>query len=118
MAKELDISWFDLKNYEAFKTMSIEEWIYQFIVRDHYHRLVRNSLIGDDKSDECLEWVVSTLKPGVIADAPNYPHDMHSRRAEGILGGHPFSTASVDSPEIVNLVVASTVKSYSGLCSE
>lgn len=97
MAKELDTSWFDLKNYEAFKTMSIEGWIYQFIVRDHYHRLERNRLVGSDEHDRELSWVVSTLKPGVIEDSPNYPHDMHNRRAEGVLDGPPFSTASVNS---------------------
>jgi hypothetical protein len=79
MAKELDTSWFDLKNYEAFKTMSIEEWIYQFIVRDHYHRLERNRLVGDEEHDRWLSWVVSTLKPGVIADSPNYPVNQHPK---------------------------------------
>lgn len=97
MAKELDTSWFDLKNYEAFKTMSIDGWIYQFIVRDHYHRLERNRLIGDEEHDRELSWVVSTLKPGVIEDSVNYHHDMHNRRAEGVLEGPPFSTASVNS---------------------
>lgn len=33
MSKELDTSWFDLKNYEPFKTMSIEGWIWQLEAR-------------------------------------------------------------------------------------
>lgn len=97
MAKELDTSWFDLKNYDAFKTMSIEGWIYQLIFRDHCHRLERNRVVDDVGHDKGLTWVISILKPGVIADSPNYPHDMHTKRAEGVLEGPPFSTASVNS---------------------
>ena len=38
MAKELDTSWFDLKNYDAFKTMTTEGWIWQLMARDHYYQ--------------------------------------------------------------------------------
>jgi hypothetical protein len=33
MTEELDTSWFDLKNYEAFKTMSPIEWQRQLEMR-------------------------------------------------------------------------------------
>lgn len=97
MAKELDTSWFDLKNYDALKTMSTEGWIWQLIARDHYHKVERNRLLSHDEDDRYLSSVASVLKSGVIADDPNYPHEMHNRRAEGVLEGQPFSTVSVNS---------------------
>lgn len=97
MAKELDTSWFDLKNYDALKTMSTEGWIWQLIARDQYHKVERNRLLSHDEDDRYLSSVASVLKSGVIADDPNYPHEMHNIRAEGVLEGQPFSTVSVNS---------------------
>jgi hypothetical protein len=50
MTTEFDTSWFDLKNYEAFKTMPIENWILQLAERHYCYMLVsKESLPGDKR---------------------------------------------------------------------
>lgn len=68
MAKELDTSWFDLKNYDALKTMSTEGWIWQLIARDQYHKVERNRLLSHDKDqhDRYLSSIASVLKSGLL----------------------------------------------------
>lgn len=98
MAKQLDTSWFDLKNYESFKTMSVAGWIWQLEARDYYHRIERDrAFTSHDEKDRWFSSITTKLKAGVIPDDPNYPTEIHDIRAGAILEGHPFSTASVNS---------------------
>jgi hypothetical protein len=94
VAKELDTSWFDLKNYNALKTMPIEGWIWQLEARYYYYEIQKQERRHGDEL-----YLLSTarvLKAGVIPDDPNY-REMSQWRAESLLEGHPFSTSSVDS---------------------
>jgi hypothetical protein len=96
MAKELETSWFDLKNYDALKTMSTEDWIWQLMARVQYHKIERDSLSHDDES---LSSIAATLKGGVIPDDPGHAQHMAMCNwwCQGVIEGQPFSTASVDS---------------------
>ncbi len=107
VAKKLDTSWFDLKNYEAFKTMSTEGWIWQLQARDHYHREALFCLtikenasllpIEHNDADKSLAFILDELKPGIIRDHKYYPNDFHDNRAKWIVDGRSFDTASVES---------------------
>jgi len=67
VTKELDTSWFDLKNYEALKTMSIEDWIWQLDLRTHYHGMAFSSVWASHVNpDDYLLPVAERLKTGVI----------------------------------------------------
>ncbi|MGD7035134.1 DUF6387 family protein [Methylotuvimicrobium buryatense] len=95
MAKEFDTSWFDLRNYEPFKTMSVEAWIWQLEAREHYHKVVEHKRgISQDKEDRFLSSIATKLKAGVIPDDPNYYY-RHEVKARAILND-PLSTASVN----------------------
>jgi hypothetical protein len=93
MAEKFDTSWFDLKNYEALKTMSIEGWIWQLEARHYYHEMDRQER---RHGETYMLSIARTLKAGVVPDDPNY-REMSQWRADSILEGHPFSTSSVDS---------------------
>jgi muconolactone delta-isomerase len=99
MAKELDTSWFDLKNYDALKTMSTDGWIWQLMARVQYHKGVRDSLMSHDEDDGYLLFIADTLKSGVIADDLGHAQhmEMYNWWCQGVIEGQPFSTASVDS---------------------
>lgn len=95
MAKEFDTSWFDLKNYDALKTMATEDWIWQLMARVQYHKGVRDNL----EDNGYLLFIADTLKGGVIADDPAHAQHMEMCNwwCQGVIEGQPFSTASVGS---------------------
>jgi hypothetical protein len=99
MAKELDTSWFDLKNYEVFKTMPTEGWVSQLFVRCIYHDFVVGRAIGIFEDGYPLSNTVigANLKVGLIPDEGIYPSEIYNSRAKKVLEGHPFSTTSVNS---------------------
>lgn len=92
MAEELDTSWFDLKNYEAFKTMPATEWQRQlemrYLYRNAYEErqrhdfvrifeyckpnILRSRLENHVETDKYLLSVSQLLKSGAIPSDPNY----------------------------------------------
>jgi hypothetical protein len=105
VAEELDISWFDLSNYEAFKTMSAKEWAWQLQCRYIYYteELLSKVPFYDESGElhslevsESLLSVITELKAGAIPEHPGNSC-MHNLRIDALSNGHPFSTASVDS---------------------
>lgn len=79
MAEEFDTSWFDLKNYEVFKTMTIDEWVEQLALRVFYHNrfsqykeggqiFLHSDKMSDDEMRtylvQSLELATSCLKMG------------------------------------------------------
>lgn len=62
MADALDTSWFDLKNYEEFRTMSVEGWIWQLEARNYYHSLVIKPHSVSDIENSGFSSIVATLK--------------------------------------------------------
>jgi len=81
MAEEFDTSWFDLKNYEAFKTMSLVEWIKRLSDRHLYYGIFgsyQNGYIRDDVEEEEVRLFLSRaadcLKKGdstiLVSDVP------------------------------------------------
>lgn len=104
MPKDFDTSWFDLKNYEAFKTMSIEDWIFQFKERCRYYKQINESwqhMLPCEQSTYFLP-IIAKLKRGVIKDDPNY-----LRGRNFILNAtpiaEPFYTTSVRSIHSIDL---------------
>jgi hypothetical protein len=71
VSKELDTSWFDLKNYEHLKNTSLEDWaellqdrfIYYSIVEIHEHDILQNN-IEDENLSLFISSVVTALKHG------------------------------------------------------
>ncbi|MFI3157510.1 MAG: DUF6387 family protein [Methylococcaceae bacterium] len=101
MTKELDTRWFDLKNYEALKAMSIEGWAWQLEARNHFHTIASGySKLSDDDHNWMHEtWlsIAPTIKAGIVPLDPNDVMDRYMWRADEIVNGNSFSTASVDS---------------------
>ncbi len=95
MSKEFDTSWFDLKNYEAFKTMPISGWIWQLMKRHDYMDAVRVSNPDREDTAGFLLSLATTLKSGVIPNIPQMPPESLAFKAN--CGEHTFSTTSVDS---------------------
>ncbi len=71
MAKELDTSWFDLKNYEPLKSMSIEDWALmlqtRYFINDEYDFFIKQKTLGqvDDNdlyTQEYIEKLTGHLK--------------------------------------------------------
>jgi hypothetical protein len=94
---ELDTSWFDLKNYAALKTMSLEGWIYQLEMRSHFDMELNNRPADPNDESAYMPEIVKELKKGVF-DVPsegNYFHDRHKWRSEAVLNGSSFSTVLV-----------------------
>lgn len=112
MSKEFDTSWFDLNNYAAFETMSLEEWHYQLTWRRRLEqtlsmyqnegevltcsyeakRSVRMVYLYNDDANEYLLSATTTLKNGNVPCVQNYFHPCNE-----IHNAHSFSTASVNS---------------------
>jgi hypothetical protein len=98
VAKEkLDTSgWFDLKNYEPLKTMSIEGWASVLESRAYCHEVY-----DYDAKQEDLEWTLQAmadeLKAGYFVVDPFVDGYINEDYAKEKLMGHPFSTSSVDS---------------------
>ena len=103
MAKELDTSWFDLKNYEALKSMSIEDWIWQLLARHNYAYMECNrQKIGNDQ--DALLSIADTLKKGVIPNSTDNPYGiLLDMRASKTLEREPFATASINSLTSISL---------------
>jgi hypothetical protein len=76
VAEELDTSWFDLMNYEAFKTMSIEDWQRRLEDRYFYAFYLRNQAQDDDDKKYFLDFLSNAadcLKKGdatIFNDGP------------------------------------------------
>lgn len=105
MAEDLNLEWFNLKNYDAFKTMSLEEWGKQIEVRRSIYLTELDRPEYSDYSNECefdeteeyLLSVATKLKSGVLIDIPPYFSYNKDKKVDAILSGYSFSTASVDS---------------------
>lgn len=100
MAEELDTSWFDIKNYEVLKTLSIDGWVKVLRTRyaNHYSITERNRpyWMGGIIPYPFLKVRAAKLKKGIVIDneANNIGVDY---KANSILKGDPFSTTSVNS---------------------
>lgn len=103
MSKALDMSWFDLKNYEPFKNMSIEDWIWQLEQRYQCYRLSDPgdtyamdmemlSRHGEYELQRYLSATLAELKKGVIPGRPNYK-EIYSEDVTSL--DQPLSTVSV-----------------------
>lgn len=105
VAEKLDISWFNLKNYEAFKTMSLEAWAQQLAVRRSCYLTELDRPENSDyacgadfdEQEEYLLSIATDLKSGVIASVPTYHANSRDKKVKAILDRYIFSTASVDS---------------------
>jgi len=102
VTKELDTSWFDLKNYEAFETMSAPDWLWQLETRKSFSNLLRDQPKLVNREYNILSSLADTLKQtGVIPDEWEPCPQTIQWEAEAKLAlelaRHPFSTASVDS---------------------
>ncbi len=95
----LDTSWFDLKNYEALKTMSIEGWIQQLDLRQLFHKEVDFYINHPEHKTDFMSVMVNELKAGVFDLPSNQDHIFftHNRKAKAVLNGNPFSTVVVNS---------------------
>ncbi|MDP1665511.1 MAG: DUF6387 family protein [Methylobacter sp.] len=100
MTRELDTSWFNLKNYEALKTMSVADWVWQIEIR-HYSYLAAHHNpvhLRDDEENKRLLLMATELKAGItIPDNQEYPYDRHHHRADSVIKGQPFYTTSINS---------------------
>jgi hypothetical protein len=95
--KNPDTAWFNLKNYDGFKDLSINEWLGQLeeraIIREMLHQdpPFRNRYINSS-----LEKKLS--KSGVLDTYSNDDPCPYEKAAEvALLKKYPFSTASIDS---------------------
>ncbi|MGJ0492756.1 DUF6387 family protein [Methylobacter sp.] len=99
MTEELDTSWFDLKNYEVLKTLSIDEWAEVLSTRYHnYDSLIeldRPWRLGKLPNSFLLARATRVKKGIVINDKKNDAHLTY--KVESILKGNSFSTVSVNS---------------------
>ena len=90
MAEEFDTSWFNLKNYEPFKTMSIQEWASQLEVRAYCF----------NAEQEEFGWAMSAmanaLKKGVL-ETDETIDELCNDVIGRALKSHLFSTATVGS---------------------
>jgi hypothetical protein len=99
MTEELDTSWFDLKNYEVLKTLSITEWAE--VLSSRYYNYV--GLIERDSPKRLgklphsfLLAKAAKVKKGIVID--NKKDDARlACKANSILKGDSFSTVSVNS---------------------
>ncbi|WP_027157897.1 DUF6387 family protein [Methylobacter luteus] len=99
MAEELDTSWFDIKNYEVLKTLSIDGWANVLGARyaNHYGMTER----------DCPWWMdtripypfllprAAKLRKGIVYNGTN--NIGLDYKVNSILKGDPFSTTSVNS---------------------
>ena len=94
--KELDTSWFDLKNYEALKTMSIEDWTLMLYSRYYYYDAEQDRKYFSELSlSEMVDELKSVVKPLVRFNdvVDTWVNDW----TEDILENYSFSTSSVNS---------------------
>lgn len=104
MAEEFDTSWFNLKNYEALKTMPIEGWIFQLEKRCQYYELEGRAW-EDMIPDEAAIYfapIVTELKAGVIPDDPNFLRRINAQ-CEAASNRDYSSTGSVSSVSSIDL---------------
>lgn len=114
MSKELDTSWFDLKNYEAFKKMPISGWIWQLLLRHYYHQEVNYGATHPDQTiRDFLFPLAKNLKGGVIPNSPTHPPESLAFKTNLVLEGHSFTTTSVDSLASYDLWTISNDKKLS-----
>ncbi|WP_374086774.1 DUF6387 family protein [Methylomicrobium lacus] len=96
---EIDTSWFDLKNYEALKTMSTDGWAKALSIR---HQIYFSSIESDSPCQPgrpprtFLLKKVEALKKGVVISNENADAGLNYK-VNSILNGDPFSTFSVNS---------------------
>lgn len=96
MAEELDTSsWFDLKNYEPLKTMSIEGWASVLESRAYCHEVY-----DYDAKEEDREWILQAmadeLKAGYFS-VDDFVNAYIEDYAKAMLKGQSFFTSSVNS---------------------
>jgi hypothetical protein len=99
MAEKLDTSWFDLKNYEVLKTLSIAEWAEVLSTRYYNYNILterdRPRQLGKLPNSFLLARVAK-VKKGIVID--NKKDDARlACKANSILKGDSSSTVSVNS---------------------
>ena len=90
MSEKLNTNWFKLENYEAFRTMSVQEWASQLEVRAYCF----------NAEEEEFRWAMpemaKALKKGVL-ETDETIEILRNEMAEKALKSQPFSTSKVDS---------------------
>jgi len=105
VTNRLDVSWFNLNNYDVFKTMSLEEWGQQIEVRRSIYLIELDRPEYCDYASECdfdelEEYLLSRateLKSGVIINIPSHFSFHREKVVDAIMNGYSFATASVNS---------------------
>jgi hypothetical protein len=97
MAEELDTSsWFDLKNYEPLKTMSIEGWASVLESRAYCQEVYDYDAKQEDR-EWTLQAIADELKAGYFSVDPFVDTYINEDFAKEMLRGHSFSKLTVDS---------------------
>jgi uncharacterized protein DUF6387 len=98
VAEELDTSWFDLKNYDALKAMSIEGWASALQARANIFEIYDYAILkGQDIASTQLQLMADELKDGYFefdGMIDSYVNEDHTAER---LTWHSFSTLSVGS---------------------
>lgn len=105
MSKELDTSWFDLKNYDGLKTMAIEDWMLVIQTRtliyeeyDHYANQRAFEREEDPEwKQECIQKMVNHLKYKCLSLIDGFHYFTVTDYLEEESSNSSFSTPSVDS---------------------
>ena len=100
MAEELDTSWFDLKNYEVLKTMSIEGWVSLLDIRADCIEPYDCCDVTEEDREYTRQEIVNDLKAGCFESekfVEMFANLDLEDYAQEVLMWHSFSTSTVDS---------------------
>lgn len=97
MAEELDTSWFDLKNYDALKTMSSEGWASVLESRAYILQVYDDAKLRGEDLEWTLQAMADELKAGYFEVDEMVDCYINGDHEHERLRWHSFSTLSVDS---------------------
>lgn len=95
MSAELDVSWFDLKKYDALAELDLTGWYQQILTRNHIAVLIENNELLDAKK------IIKQLQNQLIVSSLDADYWENQKKYN--LSTFPFNTFSVRSTPIVHI---------------